>query len=450
MIKTIGTIRFNLRVDKILKDGKAPIELIYSISQQRKYYNTGLKIFEPYWNTKTQYANYFGTRDAKKLLPNVSTNDLLTEIEINDINASLSKIVADIDNIEKSFKISGTLFTSQLVIEALKEKIGKTTKKEEPNNFLFDFMDKYIQDHLTLREKGSLSVYRSVKKHLLAYQTATKHKVTFETIDYNFFNKLNIFLINRTKTDKAGNVSSMLNNTTIAKALSTLKTFLGYARKQGIKVNDSYKDYSIKKEKLEVIALDQTELNALISFDLNHSKRLDRVRDIFVFSCASGLRYSDVALLKREHIKENVINLVIKKTKTELSIPLNSITQTILNKYEAEHKILPIVSNQELNRCLKELCKMVGIDSPIEIVRFYGAKREVITYPKYELIHFHTARKTFCTLSLEKGMSAEVVMKISGHQTYNSFKRYINITKKVTKVEMAKHWGEATPLRIVS
>ena len=192
----------------------------------------------------------------------------------------------------------------------------------------------------------------------------------------------------------------MLNNTTIAKALSTLKTFLGYARSQGIKVNDSYRDFTIKKEKLEVIALEQDEFDAILNLDLSNNRRLDKVRNLFIFSCSTGFRYSDVAQLRREHISDNVITMIVKKTKTELTVPLNRISVAILDRYKDQLKPLPLISNQNLNYSIKDLCKLAGIDKSIEIVRFSGKKRLVNVYPKYELIHYHTGRKTFVTLSL--------------------------------------------------
>jgi len=110
-----------------------------------------------------------------------------------------------------------------MVIDELKGKSNQLTKKEEAKGLLFDFMDQYIKGHEATREKGSLTVYNSVKNHLKAYKDSTGHNVTFETIDYTFFQKFQTFLITRNKTDKAGNTSSMLNNTTIAKAISTLE-----------------------------------------------------------------------------------------------------------------------------------------------------------------------------------------------------------------------------------
>jgi integrase len=442
----MSTLRFNLRADKPDKSTKCPLELIYQVSGQRKYLLLKTNKLNPInWDAKEQLAIYVNPTKAKKILPVDYSKNLdaviLLDTEIETVNNSISKVKADVKDIEKRFELDKIPYSASMVIDALKGISIDKTKKEEHKDLLFDFMDKYIADHATSREAGSLTVYRSVKNHLLAYQNETKHKVRFETIDYAFFQRFQNFLIGRTKKNVKGEVSSLLNNTTIAKVLSTLKTFLGYARKNGIKVNDSYKDFSIKREKLEVIALTEAEFSSLLNMELSNHKKLDQVRDVFCFSCASGLRISDMQQLKREHIKHDEINLNVKKTKTELTIPLNSITSAILEKYKDHYKPLPLISSQKLNTYIKELCKKAKINEPIEIVRFRGSKRETNTFPKYELIHLHTGRKTFCTLSLEKGMSAEQVMSISGHTDYKSFKRYVDVTEKLKKVVMLKAWG---------
>ncbi len=202
-----------------------------------------------------------------------------------------------------------------------------------------------------------------------------------------------------------------------------------------------YRDFKIKKDTLEIIALTNEEFETLFYMDLSKDKRLAQVRDIFCFSCSTGLRYSDLDQLKREHIKNDEIRLTVKKTKELLTIPLNIYSNTILNRYASMMNPLPMISNQNLNYGVHELCKKAGINEPIEIVRFRGVKRESIIYPKHELISMHVGRKTFVTLSLEKGMTAEEVMACTGHKSYSSFKRYANVTEQRKKVVMTKAWG---------
>jgi integrase len=439
-----GTIKVYPRVDKILKNGKAPIELLYSVKNQRKYYNTGERIYPKYWNKERQQGFYIPIREAKKLFPGIDPDLLLTESEINDLNDKLWTLMRAIDNHEKDFLRKKIPFDSQMVIDLLKSDKTPTLKITEPKNLVFDFIEQYIRDNSATRVKGSLSVYKALSVHLKAYETATMKRLTFDSIDYKFFESFQNFLIGRTKTDKEGNVSSLLNNTTIAKALSTLKTFLGYAKKHDIKVNDNYRDFKIRRESMEVIALTQEEFDTLYDFDLSDNKRLAQVRDVFCFSCVTGLRYSDLSQLRREHIKENEISITVTKTKERLKIPLNDYSNEILSKYNGMLKPLPVISSQNTNIYLKELCKLVGIKEDIEIVRYRGANREAIVYPKYELISVHTGRKTFVTLSLERGMSAEEVMTITGHSDYKSFKRYVKITEERKKVVMLKTWSSPT------
>jgi len=126
------------------------------------------------------------------------------------------------------------------------------------------------------------------------------------------------------------------------------------------------------------------------------------VRDALRFSCVTGLRYSDLAQLKRENIKKDEIKITIKKTKELLTIPMNQYSASILKNYTTKLRPIPIISNQKMNDYIKELCQKTEISEPVQIVRCRGARREVVLYPKHELISVHTGRKTFCTLSLEK------------------------------------------------
>ena len=434
------TISFELRTEKTDKDGKVPVRLIFQIKGQRTRYNTGQSILPQAWDKLTQQATYVDKKTAKKLYPAIDYELFLAETQAKEFNDKLSNLIKATKEVTDRFIMDKVVYTSEMVIDQLKKNKTATTKASEPTNILFDFIDKYIEDNKATREPGSLTVYRSMKNHLQAYQLKTKKKVTFDKIDYSFFQSFQSFLIGRTKIVKDLEVP-MLNNTTIAKQLSTIKTFLNYARVQGITVPDGYKNFKITKDKLEVIALTNEEFETLYYLDLSDNKKLAQVRDIFCFSCTTGFRYSDLKQLKREHIKKDEIKLTVIKTGEILTVPLTPYSKAILARYEGQHKPLPMISNQKLNDYVKELCKLAGINEEIEIVRYRGVKRDPQTYPKYDLIGVHNGRKTFVCLSLEKGMSAEQVMSCTGHRDYQSFKRYINVTEKLKVVAMNKAWG---------
>ncbi|KAA9041624.1 site-specific integrase [Ginsengibacter hankyongi] len=450
----MGTIRFVLRTDKPDKEGFSPIQMVYQLGgvrnpvnekyeHKRKYFTTGKKLHPVNWDNDSQQAisrerSYIKKATKEGNISNFNFDLLPSSNDIKDINSELASFCRDVADIEKRFKLNRVIYSAEMVIEELKDSRLPTTKKKAPTNQVFDFIEKYIEDNKLSREAGSMSVYKSLKNHLQNYQIEKKRRVAFDEIDLSFFMDFQNYLI-KSKSKRAPNG---LGNVTIAKQLSTLKTFLNYARMHGITVSDSYKDFKIKKESLEVIALTNEEFETLYNFDLSKNKKLDQVRDVFCFSCATGLRYSDLAQLKREHIKKDEIRLIVTKTKQQSSIPLNPFSHSILEKYSKMLRPLPVISNQKMNDYLKDLCKLAEINEPVQIVRFRGAKREENSYPKYELISVHTGRKTFCTLSLEKGMSAEEVMKISGHKDYASFSRYVKITEQRSKIVMRNAWGE--------
>lgn len=441
----IGTIRLNLRTDKARKNGKCPVEIIYSVRGQRQYLNSGINLFPANWSPEQQRAVYFKIKSAE--YPTVS--------DVQEINRELTKFADDIAYIEKVFQINSVSISSKSVKDEFVRTRKVITKKEEPSKYLFDFIDRYINENESSRVKGSLGVYRSLKKHLYDFQSDSKLRISFDGINYAFFQSFQSFLLN--KKIKVGNGFKLLQNTTIAKQLSTLKTFLGYAQKHGITVDQSYRNFTVRREKLGVIALTEKEFLSLHNKDLTSSdyievdnsgktakisfKTLSKVRDIFCFSCATGLRYSDLMSLQWENVKGDEIRITVTKTKELLTIPLNGYSTEIIKRYIGKARPIPTMSSQKFNEYIKELCKLVGINDPTQITRFTGGTRQTEVYPKYELISAHVGRKTFCTLSLEKGMSAEQVMKISGHHDYRSFQRYIQVTENIKRRAMHLAWG---------
>ena len=161
------------------------------------------------------------------------------------MNNQLNELVKQANDVSQRFYLDRRSFTVGDVIAEISVLKRVISKKEQPNRFLFDFIDRYIRDNEGMRQKGSLTVYKSLKKHLSDFQQSNKIKVSFDTINFSFFEKFQSFLLNK-KMVVAGEERG-LSNTTIAKQLSTLKTFLGYAQKHDILVNDSYKRFSIKR-----------------------------------------------------------------------------------------------------------------------------------------------------------------------------------------------------------
>ncbi|QNL49229.1 site-specific integrase [Olivibacter sp. SDN3] len=460
-----GTTRLNLRLDKVRKDGKCSLEIIYSVRGQRKYIYPGISVFPEQWDDNNQRFIAIDKKSAKKIAPNRPYYELSDRDDISTFEGVISDTLLQLDRIEKRFEVNGEAFSAEMVTGAFKSSKPGATKKESSSKMVYDFIDKYIIENAPSRAKGSLSVYKALRKHLSAYEKHTRKKIRFDEMSYSFMQSFHNFLIEYV-TDKG----ITLNNITIAKQISTLKTFLGYARRHNIHISDGYRDYKVTRQKLEVIAFTEREFLSLYRLDLSDGTNkaplviddegnvtryisydaLAKVRDVLCFSCTTGLRYSDLEQLRRTHIKETEIKLTVKKTREMLTIPLNGYAYEILSRYNHPLYPLPIISNQKYNLYIKALCRLAGIDDTVEIIRYKGAEKVTIEYPKYELISSHTGRKTFCTLSLERGVPAETVMATSGHTDYKSFQRYVKVTEERKRNEMQKAWGAPKHLKVVN
>lgn len=191
----------------------------------------------------------------------------------------------------------------------------------------------------------------------------------------------------------------------------------------------------------EVVYLTRDELSRLMKIDLSTIPHLDRVRDIFVFCCFSGLRYSDVAKLRQSDIHTTYFRVVTKKTSDALTIELNKVTATILSKYNSGNPdalALPVISNQKMNEYLKELGKMAEIDEPVKRVWWVRSERHEETVPKWQVLTSHCGRKTFVVTALSLDIASEVVMKWTGHKDHKTMKPYVAIVDELKKRQMSK------------
>lgn len=429
---------------------------VWAAGNRRKL-STGVTLLPEQWDVKNQQAIYINRKDAKKLLPHINPDTLPLADDVKRINSELKEIIARVEGIATKYEIDKKPYDAETVVSEFKATAAPKAKKIDPKYYLVDFIEQYINDVKSTRNIGSIKVYNTTRNHIADYERYKRIRVTLEGTDYGFLQAFQNYLI-----EKKGHI-----NVTAAKQISTVKTFLSYARKYGYKINSTYQDFTIRRETLEVIALTEDEFMTLYNLDLSGDesvtiqrepkvktislKALEKVRDVFCFSCVTGLRYSDLSQLRKEHIRGGYIRLTVTKTKEPIEIPLTSYAAEILAKYPKQIRCLPVISSQKFNIYLKALCKYAGINEEIEIVRYRGAKREAVVYPKYELISAHTGRKTFATLSLEKGLNAEEVMAITGHRSYASFKRYVNVTKERKKAAMLKAWGAPeTVLNVVN
>lgn len=421
----MGTIRFILRADH--KGPKKSIGLLYQLSCQRNYFNTGAKIAPLFWDNRTRQAVLVDRRAA--IRQGVPADAIPDKDEVLRINRRLNEISREVERIEARYILDKVEFSAADVIRSLRDALSPKVR-EIVQDSVPDFIEGYITAHLSVRVAGSLQVYRALMGHLRAYEKKTGEGVTFRAINGALFTRFFTFLV-----DVRG-----LFNVTACKQLSTLKTLLNYAKGTGIEIPGDYSGFKIRRENLEVIALTEGEFSALLNY-CPDSVRLQRVKDLFVFACCTGLRVSDLMGLKWENIKDGLISIRVKKTKELLTVPITKHSAEILSRYSGQPLPLPVISTQKANKYLKELCQLAGITAPVERVRYQGAKRVSVIKPKYCFITIHTGRRVFCSLSLSRGVPVLDVMALGGWRSHSSFKRYQDIANEIRREAMVKAWG---------
>lgn len=380
--------------------------------------NTGQRVKSELWDSELQRAN-----------PRLTRNNIIKG-QLKSLNHFLNSYESKIFDIERVIRSKQPDTGFSIIAEAIKRQFDK--KKDG----LFDIYNDFLKIKRQEVSKPAIQKFQRIKSLLQEYQKYFHETLTFDKITPVFFSKFYAYLVEN---------KSMLNNTA-NKNIQFLKTFLIWANNNGYTDNSSYKVFKAKSESNEVIYLTEPELMKLYNLQLTE-ERLERVRDIFVFQCFTGVRYSDIQNISREDIKNSTWNVRTQKTHQIIEIPLNSYALSILARYNEYPKPLPVISNQKMNTYLKELCKLAGIDESIRTIKYKGSERIEASYKKYEVIGTHTARRTFVSLSLQKGMKPENIMAITGHTTYRMMQKYLKIDYKHLRDEMDKVWGSS--LRIV-
>ena len=184
-----------------------------------------------------------------------------------------------------------------------------------------------------------------------------------------------------------------LKNSTIKKKLGYMRWFLNWATDKGYNTNTAYKTFvpTLKQTQKKVIYLSKEELKAVRDLELKgENVFLEPVRDIFLFCCFSSLRYSDASSLKWNDVKEDHIEVTTVKTADSISIEINDMMRSILDKYKdvpsKDGLVFSYYTNQAMNRDIKVLCRIAGIDQEERITTYRGNERIDEIKKKYELV----------------------------------------------------------------
>jgi site-specific recombinase XerD len=384
---------------------------------------TGLNVDSEYWDAKDQHAlNRFVSK----------TNQKTTDINrtIDEYRAFANDLFARYELLEKRVPTVGE------VKDLFNDMIGRSKiDLPDPSESFFKVFDLFTK---TMGEKNqwtpaTYTKFASIREHFTAFDS----RMDFYTVNDNKMQEYVKYL---------GNLG--MRNTTIAKNLAFVRWFFRWAASRGYYNGTIHNTFKPKLKGTdgnakEVIYLAQEEIKALQDHKFEQWQgHLERVRDVFLFTCFTGLRYSDVAKLTTQDIKNGFIQIVTQKTVDGIRIELNKYAKTILDKYKdanfPNNKALPVISNVKMNEYLKELGKICELNEPQRIVYFKGNVRHEEIYPKYSLLTTHCGRRSFVVNALRLGIPAEVIIRWTGHSDYKAMKPYVKIVDELKQQEMSK------------
>jgi integrase len=414
MITTIentnGIVRFafkdaikNLEIEK-KKDSL--IFLHFSYGGNRFKYSTGYKSCFNDWDFEKQRIK----QTKSNIINAIEVNEFLSKLE-NIIKKEYSRLIAE-----------QIVVTNGLLKYFLDNYLNKNIviDNTKPKTF-FEFCDEFLELKSKEISKITKCSYKQTLLKVKNYGITHNEKITFNTFDKSFV--LN-FIEHLQENDFSHN--------TISKHLKNLKTFLIEAnQKKLINIIDfNLKDFNFTPEETTAIYLSEKELNEMFELDLSDKKHYELARDIFLIGCYTGQRISDYNGLTESSIKtingRDFFSIKQKKTGARVNCP---ITKEIKQIMDLRHNGLPPkkILEKDLNKYIKKIGQKLKFNQKIECIKRKGGKEIKEYIPKHELIHSHTARRSFCTNMYLKKMPVFDIMHFSGHKTEREFYKYIRI-----------------------
>ena len=367
MIKQNFTVKAILRTDKRKMDGTCPVNYRITINSVVLKLTSGEYSEESDWNAKDGLF-----KGAKSSIQNSMLDNEMSRIK---------------DYLREQRSI-GTYLDIELV---------KSFYSTKDSDDFYEYFDKFCEKKFTELSVGTQYHYVILRKRLKQF----KKEIKLSQINLNFIEKFDYFLSTKLKTGNSGRWSRHKN----------FKAALGNALKNNLIKKNPYDGFKLTQEETKIDYLNPTELMLIEKIRFSNFPKgegLNITRDMFLFSCYSGLRYSDVTgLSKKDILDGESISMRMQKTKNMVKVPITNKAKLILKKYSSSgtESIFPNRCNVTVNRDLKTIASLCKI------------KKKV---------HFHMARHTFASTMANSDVNSFKIMKLLGHKDIKMTQRYVD------------------------
>lgn len=315
--------------------------------------------------------------------------------------------------------------------EFYKDEVGVPVPKEV---LFLDYIQTYINRYDKVRNPKTIQKYITAKNKLTEYEKTQNKKLKFKDINIDFYNNLQTWFYSQQYTDNYfGTIIKFVKQVYIeARFVDKLHSF------EDIK----HKDFITVSKDSDNVYLNEDELNAVYLLDITKERikteypnltagqirkkynSLIIVRDRFLIGAYTGLRVSDFSRIKEMNIDENYIRIMTDKGEASVIIPLHPIVKEITARIDLNISI----SDQKMNKHIKEIARLAGITKKVLLNKHIGGKVSQIYIEKCDAISTHTARRSFATNAYKAGIPIIALMKLTGHKKESNFMKYIKVS----------------------
>jgi len=430
------TVKFVLQQTKD-KSKPTPLRCFVRYNNTRSVFSSGVIIEPKYWNADKQEP-----RQAASLQ---NADDLSRDIKNVKkwIGQAFDEITKEIKEYPEPDKLK-----EACLLWIKNDGIDPNAEKPKTQFTLFEYIELLISNTKSGKRvlgngerysPGTIKAYNSTFGILKKYQQFKyKRPLVFSDIDLDFYEDFK---------DWSYNVEGLSNNY-FGAVIKFLKLCLNEAGGDELHKNEKYKSKNFVKVKSEVenIYLNQSQLEILADYDFSENTKLERVRDLFLIGCYTGLRFSDFTNIQPKNIQGDFIEIKTAKTGQTVAIPIHPIVRQIMNRYDGKtfNSLPPAISNVKLNAYIKDVAKAAGLNEIITLEKAVAGKKLIINQPLYELVTTHCARRSFASNMFHLGVPTSIIMAVTGHRTEAAFNLYIKVTPKEKAEMMLAIWNRNT------
>lgn len=428
---------------KVLKrrDGTSIIFIQYCQSgENRTLLNTGISIPPNFWNLRRNGINadlpasYGNSDDLNKRLQN------MIRVAEDILSYAIQKKMLDPKAfLKKTFKPNFDL--SRLAEKAKEACLPKM------NLDVYFQLDDYMRSKIKLVTPNMINLYRNLRETLKAFEIFRKKKITFESFDVQFYDEFVDYMMYEHVHRRRKQIVKGFRISSVGKTIKHLRVFLRNRMRRGIIPLINLEEYKIIDEESDAVYLTTDEIIRIYQTDLTHDPELCKFRNLLVFGCLTGLRFSDFSTIHSEDVRNGMLYKKQQKSDRWVVVPLKEEAFSIfVNDF---NRRVPRMYNGEFNIQIKLVAKMAGIDEPIKFSHKKGNQNIITIRPKYKWVTSHTCRRSFCTNEFLTGTPVDLIMKISGHKSLRDFYKYIRISPEEAGQKIREIWQNRGDMNLV-